>query len=80
MLDAASSQTLFLAGAATVAVGMLLWDTIEVGRNDAANLVNAIIGARILDRRLAVLIAGVAVILGATAATPVMETARKGIF
>ena len=62
------------------AVGMLLWDTIEVGRNDAANLINAIFGARVLSRRTAVYIAGLGVILGAAASSPVMETARKGIF
>ena len=33
------------------ALVMLLWDTIEVGRNDAANLVNAVFGARVLTRR-----------------------------
>lgn len=80
MLDAISTESLFLLGAGAVAVGMLLWDTIEVGRNDAANLVNAIIGARVLDRRVAIYVAGAAVMLGAAAASPVMETARKGIF
>ncbi len=79
-MGAISAETLFLIGAGVVAVGMLLWDTIEVGRNDAANLVNAVIGARVLDRNVAVYIAGAAVLLGATAASPVMETARKGIF
>ena len=28
-----------------VAIGLLIWDTIEVGRNDAANLVNAAYGS-----------------------------------
>lgn len=73
-------ETLFLLGAAAVAVTMLVWDTIEVGRNDAANLVNAVFGARVLTRQTAVYVAGVGVILGALAASPVMETARKGIF
>ena len=59
---------------------MLIWDCVEVGRNDAANLVNAILGARVLRRRLAVTIAAVAVVLGASFSAPVMETARKGIF
>lgn len=63
-----------------VGLGLLIWDCVEVGRNDAANIVNTVFGARILPRRLAVVLAGVAVILGASAATPVMETARKGIF
>jgi phosphate/sulfate permease len=79
-LAADSYETPFLIGAGVVAVGMLLWDTIEVGRNDAANLVNAVFGARVLTRRAAVYLAGVAVILGAAASSPVLETARKGIF
>ena len=80
LLAATSSGTLFLVGAGIVAVGMLLWDTIEVGRNDAANLVNAVFGARVLPRKAAVYLAGFAVILGAAASSQVMETARKGIF
>lgn len=72
--------TRFLLVAALVALTMLIWDTIEVGRNDAANLVNAVFGARVLSRQVAVYVAGAAVILGASAASPVMETARKGIF
>lgn len=70
----------FIVLAALVGVGMLVWDCIEVGRNDAANLVNAVFGARVLRRRVAVMIAGTAVILGASFSAPVMETARKGIF
>lgn len=70
----------FLALAAIVGLGMLVWDCVEVGRNDAANLVNAVFGARVMRRRIAVMIAGAAVILGATFSEPVMETARKGIF
>ena len=66
--------------AALIGLGMLVWDCIEVGRNDAANLVNAVFGARVLNRRTAVFIAGAAVILGATFSSPVIETARKGIF
>lgn len=61
-------------------LGFLVWDSIEVGRNDAANIVNAVFGARILRRRWAVGLAGVFVLLGATFSSPVMETARKGIF
>ena len=61
-------------------LAFLIWDCVEVGRNDAANIVNAVFGSRILRRRTAVFVAGVAVVLGATVATPVMETARKGIF
>ncbi len=72
--------TPFLVAIGIAALLMLLWDTIEVGRNDAANLVNAVFGARVLTRRTAVYIAGVGVILGAAAASPVMDTARKGIF
>jgi phosphate/sulfate permease len=70
----------FLVAIGAAALLMLLWDTIEVGRNDAANLVNAVFGARVLTRRTAVYIAGVGVVLGAAASSPVMDTARKGIF
>jgi phosphate/sulfate permease len=70
----------FIALAALVGLGMLVWDCVEVGRNDAANLVNAVFGSRVMGRRTAVLIAGTAVILGASFSAPVMETARKGIF
>lgn len=59
---------------------MLIWDTVEVGRNDAANLVNAVYGARLLTRKRAVFFAGMAVIAGATLGEGVIETARKGIF
>lgn len=70
----------FITLAVFVGLAMLIWDCIEVGRNDAANLVNAVFGARVLKRRVAVIIAGTAVILGATFSSNVMETARKGIF
>ena len=70
----------FLLIAVIVGLAFLIWDCIEVGRNDAANLVNAVFGARVMERRKAVYLAGAAVILGATFAAPVMETARKGIF
>ncbi|MBN2217433.1 MAG: inorganic phosphate transporter, partial [Pirellulales bacterium] len=70
----------FVALAMVVGLGMLAWDCVEVGRNDAANLVNAVFGARVMRRRVAVAIAGVAVVLGASFSSPVMETARKGIF
>ncbi len=62
------------------ALGMLAWDCIEVGKNDAANLINGVFGARLLTRRTAVWLAGAAVLLGAMFASPVMETARRGIF
>ena len=70
----------FLTAAVVVALIMLIWDCVEVGRNDAANLVNAVFGSRVMSRKAAVYLAGAAVILGATFASPVMETARKGIF
>ncbi len=70
----------FVFSAGLIAIAMLVWHTIEVGRNDAANIVNAVFGARVMRRRTAVRIAGLAVILGAWASSPVMETARKGIF
>ena len=53
---------------------------IEVGSNDAANLVNAVFGARVLSRKRAVFIAGIFVVLGATFASPVMDTIRREIF
>lgn len=70
----------FLTLAALIGLGMLIWDCVEVGRNDAANLVNAVFGARVLKRRLAVVLAGTAVVMGATFSSPVIETARSGIF
>jgi phosphate/sulfate permease len=63
-----------------LAIGMLAWDTVEVGRNDAANLVNAVFGARVLTRRTAIYVAGAAVVLGAMLSSDVIDTARKGIF
>ncbi len=80
LLASSTNETVFLFAAGAVALIMLLWDTVEVGRNDAANLVNAVFGSRVLARRTAVLIAGVAVVLGAAASSQVMDTARKGIF
>jgi phosphate/sulfate permease len=70
----------FIIWAAILGLLFLVWDCIEVGRNDAANLVNAVFGARVMKRQTAVLIAGIAVIAGASFSAPVMETARKGIF
>lgn len=63
-----------------LAVSLLLWDTIEVGRNDGANLVNAVLGARVLPRTWAIFIAGLAVVAGAVLSSDVIDTARKGIF
>ena len=37
----------FITIAAIVGLEMLIWDCIEVGRNDAANLVNAVFDARV---------------------------------
>ncbi len=74
----ASNSFFMIAGA--VALVMLIWDCVEVGRNDAANIVNAVFGARVMKRRTAVYLAGLAVILGAWASSQVIETARKGIF
>lgn len=62
------------------AVAMLVWDTIEVGRNDASNIVNSVYGARLMTRRTAARVAGVAAAIGATLASGVIETARQGIF
>jgi phosphate/sulfate permease len=63
-----------------VAAVMLLWDTVEVGRNDAANLVNAVFGARVMPRRRAIILAGLAVLAGALMSSDVIDTARKKIF
>ena len=75
-----SIQAIKSAWALFVGLGMLIWACVEVGRNDAANLINAVFGARVMRRRTAVWIAGLAVVLGASFSTPVVETARKGIF
>ena len=75
-----SSLDWFTGACLLVAVVMLCWDTIEVGRNDAANLLNAVFGARVLSVRRAVLIAGLAVVCGAVLSSDVIDTARKGIF
>ncbi len=84
MVDFISSDLqgmpLFFIVSGLLAVGMLIWDTVEVGRNDAANLVNAVVGSGVLLRRAAVRVAGIGVVVGATASSQVMETARKGIF
>jgi phosphate/sulfate permease len=75
-----ADHTTFAYIAGSVALCMLIWDTIEVGRNDAANIINAVFGARVLSRRAAVRLAAIAVIIGATASSAVIETARNGIF
>ncbi len=75
-----SSLSVFHLACLAVAIGMLLWDTVEVGRNDAANLVNAVFASRVLSRRRAVLVAGIAVVAGAVLSSEVIDTARKGIF
>lgn len=80
MLAQSAPMTSFLYICLGAAVGLLMWDTVEVGRNDAANLVNAVFGARILNRRWALMIAGAGVLLGACMSGGVIETARKGIF
>lgn len=66
--------------AAFFGLALLVWDCVEVGRNDAANLVNAVFGARVMKRRRAVWLAGLAVVVGAVFSSAVMETARKGVF
>jgi len=75
-----TDHTPFVHLAVFVAMGMLIWDTIEVGRNDAANIINAVFGSRVMRRKTAVRIAAIAVIIGAVASSDVMDTARKGIF
>lgn len=71
---------MFFIGAGVLAVVMLLWDTIEVGRNDAANIINSVFGARILSTAWAIRLAGLGVVLGAWLSSDVIEMARKGIF
>ncbi|MCA9428359.1 MAG: inorganic phosphate transporter, partial [Candidatus Omnitrophica bacterium] len=66
--------------AAFFGLALLVWDCVEVGRNDAANLVNAVFGARVMKRRRAVWLAGLAEVVGAVFSSAVMETARKGVF
>ena len=71
---------LFLECVTVIAMVFLVLSCVEVGSNDAAKLVNAVFGARVLKRKKAVIIAGLFVILGATFSSPVMDTVRKGIF
>ncbi len=80
LAQASPDLTPFLIVALIVSIGLLLWDTVEVGRNDAANLVNAVFGSRVLTRRAAAWVAAVGVVRGAPASRGVIETARKGIF
>ena len=70
----------FLWASLILAMGLLVWDTIEVGRNDAANLLNAVLGARVLRRRVAIVFISGGVVMGTIFSSPVIETARKGIF
>ena len=80
LIDLASLDTWFQRVCLLLGATMLIWNTIEVGRNDAANLVNAVFGARVWPRQRAVLLAGVFVVLGAVLSSDVIDTARKGIF
>ena len=70
----------FITMTAFLALPFLIWSCVEVGSNDAANLVNAVFGSRVLRRKIAVILAGIFVVLGASFASPVMDTVRKGIF
>lgn len=70
----------FVSVVSVISIGMLVWACVEVGSNDATNLVNAVFGSRVMKRKLAVTVAGFFVILGAMFASPVMDTVRKGIF
>ena len=58
----------------------LVSSCVEVGSNDATNLVNAVYGSQVLKRQTAIVLAGLFVILGASFSSPVMDTVRKGIF
>ena len=70
----------FIVSVVVLASFFLVWSCVEVGSNDATNLVNAVLGSNVLRRNSAVLIAGLFVVLGASFASPVMDTVRKGIF
>ena len=78
--SSATPMDSFLWASLILAMGLLVWDTIEVGRNDAANLLNAVLGARVLQRRMAIVFISGGVVMGTLFASPVIETARKGIF
>ena len=71
---------LFVNSIAVVSLIFLVLSCIEVGSNDATNLVNAVFGSRVLTRKNAVIIAGFFVVLGSSFSTPVMNTVRKSIF
>jgi len=75
-----SNMSFYLWASLILAGGMLIWDTVEVGRNDAANLINAVYGARVLKARAAIWVAGLGAVLGAYLSSGVIDTARKGIF
>ena len=59
---------------------MLIWNTVEVGRNDAAKMARTRCLARGDDSKEGRLARGYCRCGGAMASSPVMETARKGIF
>lgn len=63
-----------------LALIFLVNSCIEVGSNDATNLVNAVYGSQVLKRRTAIVLAGLFVVLGASFSSPVMDTVRKSIF
>lgn len=71
---------LFAVTITVLALFFLISSCIEVGSNDATNLVNAVYGSRVLDRKKAIMLAGFFVVLGASFSSPVMDTVRKGIF
>ena len=56
----------FITVTTIISIGLMVWACIEVGSNDAANLINAVFGARVMRRKTAVLLAGAFVVLGAT--------------
>ena len=63
-----------------LSIPYLIISCVEVGSNDATNLVNPILGAKILSRKYAVIIAGLFVVVGASSSSSVVDTVRKGIF
>lgn len=71
---------LFVTAVTILSLLFLVSSCIEVGSNDATNLVNAVFGSGVMKRKSAIVVAGLFVVLGASFSSPVMDTVRKGIF
>lgn len=77
---ASPSMTPLLWAALAAGVILLIWNTIEVGRNDAANVVSAVFGGRILSRRWTLRVAVLGAVIGAGFAAREAEPARAQVF